>query len=410
MSKTYKILSIADRTFPTNQAFLEEVLAQLLPERGHKVSWILQSGQPQDYFQKVEWFNSEVNVLPARNTKSFFGKVLNRVNRTMQMICHMNRLVKTDRPDVIQIRNDWIAGCWAIFKRGQWKIPIVFQYSRPGSDFILFQASEESGLYKVVLKIRGHLDKWFVHQVMKRVDHVLPISEAMKKRLIREGLNENKMTSFPMGFNINDIDKPYDFNIIRTTYGLNQTPVLLYFGAMGINRKLDFLLRVLKLVLQEIPIVKLLMVGGKSNDLPYLEKECKELGVTGNVIFIQRQPRQKLPEYILASDIIISPFYPNSMLWIASPTKMIESLAMGRPVVANDIPEQEIVLTESGGGICVPYKEADFAEAILYLLHNPLTARQMGLNGQKYIIRERSYQQMALNLEKIYDNLIRESL
>ena len=68
---------------------------------------------------------------------------------------------------------------------------------------------------------------------------------------------------------------------------------------------------------------------------------------------------------------------------------------MGKAVVANDHPEQRIVISESKAGICVPYEEAAFAEAILYLLKNPDVAKQMGIRGRRYIEKNRNYEQTA---------------
>jgi hypothetical protein len=37
----------------------------------------------------------------------------------------------------------------------------------------------------------------------------------------------------------------------------------------------------------------------------------------------------------------------------ASPTKLVEYMALGKAVVANDHPDQRMVLEQSGAGICV---------------------------------------------------------
>ncbi len=42
------------------------------------------------------------------------------------------------------------------------------------------------------------------------------------------------------------------------------------------------------------------------------------------------------------------------ILRAASPTKLVEYMAMGKAVVANDHPEQKRVIEESGAGYCVP--------------------------------------------------------
>ena len=70
-------------------------------------------------------------------------------------------------------------------------------------------------------------------------------------------------------------------------------------------------------------------------------------------------------------------------------------MAMGKPVVANEHPEQSLIIGESNAGVCVPYREIDFSEAVLYLLNHPEEAARMGAKGRKYVERYRTYPNMA---------------
>jgi len=79
---------------------------------------------------------------------------------------------------------------------------------------------------------------------------------------------------------------------------------------------------------------------------------------------------------------------------------------MGKPVVANDHPEQKLVISESGGGICVPYQEKEFANAIIYLLQNPTLAKTMGEKGRTYVEKKREYSKICDLVENQYDKLI----
>jgi glycosyltransferase involved in cell wall biosynthesis len=70
-------------------------------------------------------------------------------------------------------------------------------------------------------------------------------------------------------------------------------------------------------------------------------------------------------------------------------------MALGRPVVANDHPEQRLVLEQSRAGLCVPYDERAFAAAILQLLDHPEEARAMGKRGRAYAVANRDYRHIA---------------
>jgi glycosyltransferase involved in cell wall biosynthesis len=64
---------------------------------------------------------------------------------------------------------------------------------------------------------------------------------------------------------------------------------------------------------------------------------------------------------------------------------------MGKAVVANDHPEQRLVIEESAAGYCVPYEEQAFAQATSALLRQPELARTLGARGREYAAKHRAY-------------------
>ena len=183
--------------------------------------------------------------------------------------------------------------------------------------------------------------------------------------------------------------------------------VLIYFGTMDRLRKLEFILQCMPIILKAAPDTKLLMVGGKRKDIDRLKQEAAILDILNAVIFTGEISRERLFDHILAADISLSPIPPTRTYWFALPTKMIESMGMGCPVIASNIPEQETLIRESGGGISVPYIKENFAEACLELIANPSRVQMMAESGRRYILENFSYQDMTVRLEQLYQTLIR---
>jgi len=94
------------------------------------------------------------------------------------------------------------------------------------------------------------------------------------------------------------------------------------------------------------------------------------------------------------------------MLDCGSPTKVLEYLALGVPVVANDNPDQERVLREGGGGLCVPLTAHDFAQAVSRLLADEPLRRAMAASGQSYVRASRGYQTLAKLVAAKYAELL----
>src|SRR5690606_17005293 len=120
-------------------------------------------------------------------------------------------------------------------------------------------------------------------------------------------------------------------------------------------------------------------------------------------------PRAKALALISTVDIAFSPFYPTPVLEMCSPTKLVEYLALGIPVVANDQPEQRLILKQCRAGVCVPWGARHFARAAEWLVRRPPLERQaMGARGARWVLEHRTYGRIADELEAKYLRLLHQ--
>jgi glycosyltransferase involved in cell wall biosynthesis len=232
----------------------------------------------------------------------------------------------------------------------------------------------------------------------------------MKESLATYGVPRDRMVTLPEGADAS-ID-PAQFEEaardLRRKLLLEDSRVLAYIGTMNRFRQLDFLFRVLRQVLSSSPDVHLLMVGDgmEAGDLPWLGMTAHELGVENNVTFTGRVPRSRVPVYICASDIGLSPIPPNAVYFNSSPIKILEYLALGVCCVASDIPSQRRIIDQSRGGFCVSHEEERFAEAINRLLSlTDAERRDMGMAGRRYVRIHRDFDVLATVAREAYVSL-----
>ncbi len=373
---------------------MEEVLAKGLPGRGHTVTFLMQTNAATHEVSRQPWHAAEVWALPGRGRATPLARVLNVLAKPRQVSQAARQL---PRPDVIYIRNDYQLAFWAFRQRRKTGAPVIFQYSFPS-------ATAQTG--SLAARLGAAFQTRLLKAVARRADHLLPISEWMQAELVAQGLPAARMTPFPLGVDASLDPAVLDPAGLRAELGLGSAPTAIYFGSMHPLRRLDFLLCVWSQVVARHPTARLLMVGGQPQEVATLQTQADEMGLGASVIFTGRVPRLAVPRYIAAADVGLSPIPPIPVYVVSSPTKLAETLGLGRPVVANDIPEQELLLRQSSGGLCVPYEETAFAEATLTLLADPQRARQMGAAGQTYMRRERSYQGMTEQLEALCQRLL----
>ena len=96
------------------------------------------------------------------------------------------------------------------------------------------------------------------------------------------------------------------------------------------------------------------------------------------------------------------PYYLAPYLLSTSPTKLIEYMAMAKPIVANDHPEQTRVMAESGVGRTVPWDEQAFADEVCALLDDPELSRERAAKGPEYVRKHRTYDVIGRQVDRIY--------
>src|SRR5882762_10428133 len=334
------ILLFPQRPFPCDHAMLESVYTRLLPRRGHQITWIMRRGGPEHSASPVAWNESRAYLIPAEPNGHRFRTlgVGSRIARSIQLAEAVNR---AHRVDLIQVRNELSSGWVARYLRRKWRVPFVFQLSFPVLDAETggrgMRDPRGAGRPMLAMKRRAQLD------LVRKADRVLAISDEMKTRLVETGVPESRVLTIPMGVDTSMQPEAYDPSIVRDLLGLGEAPAVLYFGALDRIRRLEFLLEVMRSVRTSVRDARLILLGSASNDgdVEWLRNEIGARRLEGAVILAGRVPRSRVPLYLTASSLSVSPIPPIPLYLASSPTKVLESLGMGVPVVANDeIPEQ----------------------------------------------------------------------
>jgi glycosyltransferase involved in cell wall biosynthesis len=119
-------------------------------------------------------------------------------------------------------------------------------------------------------------------------------------------------------------------------------------------------------------------------------------------------PQRTALGYAVRAEVGLSPIPRGTLFDVSSPTKLVEYLALGIPSVANDIPDQKLVIEQSGAGLCVPMESPAFAAATLQLLNDTEQARQFGMRGPAYVKSHRTYDILGRNVAKTYKKILME--
>jgi glycosyltransferase involved in cell wall biosynthesis len=402
------MLIVSSDTFPPTRVDVAELFGVKLAGRGHEIDWILQSEAACARAYVTKWGGGRAWV----GATDLGDTLFRRLRKHALGIANDFRLVgcmRRTRYDMIEVKDKFLAGVIAAVACRVLKTPFIYWLSYPFPEHYLLRAGDGSARYPLLYRIRGMAFKWLLYRVLLRVaDHVFVQSEQMREDVAAQGVAVRKITAVPMGISLDICAMPSLSGPRRMLP--DQVPCVLYLGTLNRVRRMDFLIRVFGLVKQTVPAARLYLVGRgeDAEDEDFLRREVARLNLESSVVFVGQLPRAEALQFVAEADVCTSPFFPTPVLQSTSPTKLIEYMALGKAVVANDHPEQRRVIEESGAGLCVAYDEKPFADAIVTLLQDPETARKMGERGRRYAIEHRSYDVIADAVEKRMLDLVED--
>jgi glycosyltransferase involved in cell wall biosynthesis len=178
-----------------------------------------------------------------------------------------------------------------------------------------------------------------------------------------------------------------------------------YVGVMGKQEGIDLLLQAVQLIVHHLKITHIHfgLVGG-GTELPAMREMAKQLGVADYVTFTGRAPDAELLEMLNTADLCVNPDRANDMNDRSTMNKIMEYMALGKPVVQFDLTEGRVSAGEASW-YARPNDVADLAQKIVALLADENQRIHMGAIGRERVERELSWQHEAPRLLAAYEHL-----
>jgi glycosyltransferase involved in cell wall biosynthesis len=333
----------------------------------------------------------------------------------VNLVHHARILFRADRAkyQAIQVRDMPSVALLGLLAARLKKLPFFYWMSFPAPEGQIYLARERglsAGLIRYLFPLlwRGWMHLFLLYRiVLPRADHVFVQSDRMREDLVGKGIERQKLTPVVMGVDL-EVSVPEAIPPADDAR-LKGKRVLIYLGTLARGRRIEVLFDMLKILRQQFPDVLLVLVGEADDeaDEKRLRKLADVAGVAQATVWTGWLPTREAWRYVRAAEVGLAPVPRGSMLDCGSPTKVLEYLALGVPVVANDNPDQERVLREGGGGLCVPLTAHDFAQAVSRLLVDEALRRAMAASGQSYVRASRGYQTLAKLVADKYAELLR---
>ena len=183
-----------------------------------------------------------------------------------------------------------------------------------------------------------------------------------------------------------------------------------YVGGLSVARGIRTLLNIAKRIRGIIPDFRMLLIGPFSD--AYVEKEVFEQirrdGLKKTIIYDGALPSESIGQRLQQVKLGLIPFEKNPKFEkMFIPTKLLEYMASGMPIIASDFPSNRRFVEKYSLGKLVPPGDVDaFVDAILNQLDNPEDSIQISHRGVEIVRKNYQWENEAKKLIHFYQKLL----
>ena len=244
-------------------------------------------------------------------------------------------------------------------------------------------------------------EKWLIKFTDRVIAAELLYVDTMK---MRYRVNPTVIMNFP---NLEHFNPSVDPAPIIEKYGLSGKVVISHIGGIGKSRGLYEELEALRYV-QSNNLVLILIGKATRETQAEIKEAVRRFEVEDKVILLLDGVRHEdIPRYYRASDITMALLYPTPAYVTSVPTKLYESLAMGVPVIAADLPHIRKIVDTYQVGLCANSQDPrDIAAKLNVLISDRQLRQRMGQDSLKVAREEFTWSRSQERLLEIYHTLL----
>lgn len=253
-------------------------------------------------------------------------------------------------------------------------IPVCLEVNAP----LAKERSVEPDERLVFSKLASQVERW----VCSNATQTIVVSTPLRQYLESIGVPRGKCIVMPNGVDPDRFfPRPRNEMLLEALSVPKDKFIIGFTGILRPWHGLELLIDAVARMLTREAKVFLLIVGDGPHRQP-LEQRVTALELAGSVCITGRVPHENVPEYVSLFDAAVSP----RATFYASPMKVIEYMALGKPVVVPRTPNFLDIIDDGVNG--VTFEDGSVAaleNALLALAASPKNCRDIGFHGRQKV-------------------------
>ena len=245
---------------------------------------------------------------------------------------------------------------------------------------------------------------------------LIVITNALAERMQPLINDSKKMVVLPDGVDRKSLDPEQTKEEARRELGLdqNQRRIAVYTGHLYRGRGIELIIQ----LAERLPDHLFVIVGGQEKNLAEYRSQTSELT---NIQFVGFRPPAQIPVFLQAADVLLMPYGQYVEVrrggkgadtsGHASPIKMFEYMAAGRPILSSNLPVLQEILTDKVNALLLPTDDADaWIQALKTLQENSQLSASIAQRAkqdvEEYTWERRAEKILAIASPRTYASMI----
>jgi glycosyltransferase involved in cell wall biosynthesis len=273
---------------------------------------------------------------------------------------------------LVQARDPW--SLLPVLALAERRFPVVFEVNGLPSVEL---AETHRGVPDETLRSIARLED----RCIGGADLLLAPSGVLADHLVRRGADADRVHVIPNGADVPARPPPRPAEAPDGRY-------LVYVGALQPWQGMGTLLRALARLVDIDDLTLVVCSAWKPARTRELRRLTRRLGIDDRVVWHHRVRHRDVAGWLAHAELSVAPLAPTArnLTQGCCPLKIIESMAVGTPVVASDLPAvRELCVDGTHGRLVAPERPAELARAIRVLLEYPDLLAEMGAAGRDHV-------------------------
>ena len=346
---------------------------------------------------KIERMNFQKTVIPYPQKFNFIE--IPEIYYNWHFIFKVFKIIKQEKPLFIYQRLSVFNVCGAILSQ-MTSVPLILEYNSPGC----WIRQRWGGL--LILK---RLCCFMENFSLKKATLITAVSKPLKEGLLKRGISARKILVNYNGVDSENFNPNIDGSRIRERYKLGNKIVIGAVSTFGVWHGMPILAEAVGKIVSRIQNTKyqihFLFIGDGVERLQ-CERIIRETKMEKYVTFTGIVSFRKIPQYLAACDILVSPHVPNpdGTPFFGSPTKLFEYMATGKGIVASDLGQiGEILEHKKTAWLVKPGDVNDLANGIIKLIEDRDLREKLGKNAREVVVKNYTWEQNAKRTINFYN-------